>query len=129
MKNAGSTTVLTTPLAVFNRRERDHLADVAVGGTTPAPRRPRPEPEPTMRKQTGRRYGPAPRKEPTGSARPMSNARRAAIYGITPTLDLGKGVLIATQAGNPYAVASGGTARQRRQWNRMHARSGNRVSA
>lgn len=129
MKNAGSTTILTMPLAAYNRREREHLAALAAGGTTPAPRQPRPEQEPTMRKQTGRRYGAPPRKEPVGPARPMGNARRAAVYGITPILDLGDGMTVGTHADNPYAVASGGTARQRRQWNRMHGRSTGRVSA
>lgn len=118
MKNG--TRYITDPAtapAVYRRRERQRLAGLAAGGDAPRPpRRPANPARATGAKQTGRRSGPPPAFEPTPSAAPMSDAQRAAMYGISI-------VTVLDEYGEVVHRPLGGTAQQRRQWTRMHRRN------
>ena len=101
----------------------EYRSDSAAGAVAPNPRKPKPFVSPTARKQTGRRYGPAPRVEAPKHAytAPMSDGRRADIYGLS--------IVEVMVDGKPVQRPTGGTARQRRQWTRMHRRNLGRGAA
>lgn len=59
-------------------------------------------------------------KQPARSApAPMTSRRRAQVYGLIILRPLGEGVWEVCDADDPLAQPFGGTARQRRQWQRM----------
>lgn len=57
----------------------------------------------------------------------MTNAKRAALWGLTILRYIGAGVWVACGPDDPHARPAGGTAAQRRQWTRMQTRSLRRV--
>lgn len=72
--------------AVYRRREREQLAQLAAGAQVPNARRDHPTAPPSERKQPGRRYGPPPRHLPhprMQAPEPMSLVVRADIYRCT----------------------------------------------
>jgi hypothetical protein len=99
---------LTTAPAVYRRRQREQLARMAAGAHVPNARRDHPASAPAERKQTGRRYGPAPKELPRPRMQapaPMRPDVRREVYAST-----GSALMM--------------TRRQMRQWERTAARDG-----